>query len=256
MRAVVTVAVAVVWTAALLVVSALGVVVAILVLPLDYRLRLQTAGGAVQWQASFRWAWGAVAGRAHGVGVTPEFDLRLAGLRLRADGWFRRRPRRSGPPPRRVRGRRRRQRSIRRALRRVVWPDLLKALLRGVRRLWRSLGLRVRGDLRYGWEDPALTGLTQGLLAAMPRTGDIRLTASYTEPGLAGWVEVTGRLVPVRMVGAVLRTLWELPVRRVWWGEVKDRLRAFRRRRRRRPPRRQGRPAVDGTGVSANRQSA
>lgn len=214
-----------------------GVILAVLVLPLDYTLRLDVLEDDARWEAGLRWAWGVAVLRAAG---SPrgkaEFDLRLLG-RIPIQ------PRRRGQvfPARRTRQPAVRQRPSGHPRagnlgvgpwRRILRGDVLRALMRMAGRLWRALGLRLGGRLRYGWEDPALTGWLQGILAAIPLPPELRLRASYTDPGVNGWVQCSGTLVPLRAGWAAAVSLWEPPLRQIVWAAIRRHLRRFWRQRR------------------------
>lgn len=94
-----------------------------------------------------------------------------------------------------------------------------------VPRLWRSLTLRIRGDLTYGFEDPFITGMSQAVLANVSVPADLRLTPDYSRGCLLGWGEATATVYPIKIIGIVLGTALRPAVRRLWWPRLWSALR-------------------------------
>lgn len=97
-----------------------------------------------------------------------------------------------------------------------------------VLRLWRSLALRIRGDLTYGFEDPFLTGMSQAVLANVSLPADLRLTPEYSDGCLKGWVEATATLYPIKTIGIVLGTALRPALRQLWWPRLRSAMRLTR----------------------------
>jgi len=98
----------------------------------------------------------------------------------------------------------------------------LAAVLAFLKRVFRSLRLRLRLAGSYGTGDPALTGLLAGLTAAL-NAGQVNLDleADFSGPALDLAGETSGRIVPVVLLYLTIRFLWTGPVRKLWWARLK-----------------------------------
>lgn len=187
-------------------------------------------GPGARWQLDLSWGWLLVRVRLAGEGlVVPLAEVTVAGWRLR-DRSRHKRERPGAPDRARVGAPRRRSR-------RWNWPDLRivqaggQEALRLVRRLWRSARLQVRGQLTYGLGDPALMGLSQAVLAMLPPPPTLHLATDYLDPGLTGWVTLSGRLYGIEVVAAALAALRNPVLRRRLWRRLRARLLPKRRKR-------------------------
>lgn len=125
----------------------------------------------------------------------------------------------------------------RRRRRRGTTPDVpVSALIRVVRSelpwllraLCKGLSLHLRGRLVYGLFDPAMTGMSQGLLALLPVPADLRLVPDYEYARLSGSVAGRATVFPIRLVGLFVRAAFRPAVRRLWWPRLRAKLRRFR----------------------------
>lgn len=222
------------------------VVLALLFLPADFSARLEGAaapggGGdpaeefptaSAAWHVHLRWAWGLVALVMRRTPPGSEMALTIAGFRVPvgrarpsgaggAEGGEPGAKRRAAAAARRRAARRRRKRR-----RPTDWHLIWAAVREGARlvgRLWRRRRLRIQGDVTYGFDDPADTGMALAALSVMPLPSDLRLRPAWLEPGLAGWLRMSGRVYLAEAVWAAIKVWWNLPVRRRWWPRFKAR---------------------------------
>jgi len=91
-----------------------------------------------------------------------------------------------------------------------------------LKKVFRSLKIRLRLSGVYGAGDPALTGLLAGLIAAL-NTGrvSLELDADFREPVLDISGETSGRIIPVVILCLAIRFLMSEPVRKLWWAWLK-----------------------------------
>lgn len=98
--------------------------------------------------------------------------------------------------------------------------ELITFLLKTLRQIWATLSIKLEGNATFGFEDPALTGLTYGFMAAIGLSGQhpgLKLTPDFLEPGFEGFLSVRGRLTVGTMLFILGRFLLSRPVRRLWW---------------------------------------
>lgn len=111
----------------------------------------------------------------------------------------------------------------------VLNKKFLAVVLGFSRKVFRSLRLRLRVSGVYGTDDPALTGLLAGLIAAL-HAGQVNLDLDADFSGqvldIAG--ETSGRIVPVVILCLIICFLLAGPVRKLWWARLK--LRFIRRK--------------------------
>ncbi|HWI63678.1 MAG TPA: hypothetical protein VNT75_17730 [Symbiobacteriaceae bacterium] len=86
--------------------------------------------------------------------------------------------------------------------------------LRLVRRLWAALRLHVEGDLRFGFEDPSLTGFTLAVLSVTGRPADLRVRPDWLEPGVEGWLSLRGKVYGFEVALALWSAYWRSPLGR------------------------------------------
>lgn len=187
---------------------------------------------APSWNVRADWLWGVVQFRSRGgPGQGDVKELRVLGFRrgLSASGG------RNAGPRGAHRGHRKPTAGTHKAKRRGSRPNpvlvarLARALLSEARwfvpRLWRALGVRVKGDLTYGFPDPFLTGMSQAVLANVPGSPDFRLTPDYGEGRLTGWIQVEAAVFPVRSALVLVRTAFRPAIRRIWWPQLRSAMR-------------------------------
>lgn len=197
-------------------------VLLLLLVPFDLRLRVEPDLAAEGWEDAlagraegrFRLRWGLLAlsgGFTWRNGDLAWSDVRLLGFRLgggrRAEGS-------------RIPSARERREKPRREPRRRRRPDpsvllaLAEELARVPRRLWRSLGVRLAGELAYGFSDPSLTGLWEALRWGTGLGQSLRLRPDFLRACVIGWAELSGRLYVFR----VLAVAWRVLRRREIWN--------------------------------------
>lgn len=89
--------------------------------------------------------------------------------------------------------------------------------------------LRLRLSGVYGTDDPALTGLITGLMAALHAEHiNLDLDADFSGPVLDIAGETSGRMVPIVILWLTIRLLLAQPVRKLWWAQLKTK---FNRRK-------------------------
>lgn len=93
-----------------------------------------------------------------------------------------------------------------------------------LRRLRRAARVHAAGDLVYGFSDPAVTGWCEGLRHTLNLPRQLRLTPSFEEGRLQGWLDVQLTVYPITCVWVVTRALFRKGVRRVWWPRLRRRL--------------------------------
>lgn len=197
--------------------------VGLLSVPLTFQVkgRLQTEEQRVE--AKIAWGGGVVAAVINIDKEQKLFRLRLAVIRL---------PTRCRAP-KTARDMKKRQKATRQKERRglpfsvnqVLNRKLLVVALNFLRRILRSLKLRIRLRGIYGTGDPASTGMLAGLIAVL-NAGQINLNleADYTGPALDLAGEASGRIIPVLVLGCIVRFLLAGPVRKLWLDFIKVKL--------------------------------
>src|SRR5690606_6935508 len=94
----------------------------------------------------------------------------------------------------------------------------------------KELRLSLRGDLVYGFRDPFATGMMCGFTAVLAPWPALKLTPDFSRGRLDGWLEVSLRAYPWRVLLLLSRTAFRPGVRPLWWSEVKRRLPSIRRK--------------------------
>jgi hypothetical protein len=212
------------WVLAGLVALLLILLLLILFLPFDIDLRLdsdwaapdweEAMTGAVRWRSRVRW------GRVVAAGVWAGEQLSLTRSEVRIGGIpLRFRPRRD-----KVRSARPKRKGKRKRTWRWKPPDLQLILAavqesaRFVRRLVGITGIRVEGDMTYGFPDPAVTGWSEAFLGPWYRMVPVRLAPDFSRPALIGWAQVDGRIYGYQVAQAAWGALAD-PVIRDWLAE-------------------------------------
>lgn len=115
------------------------------------------------------------------------------------------------------------------ALSDVISRQLLAEVMGYLKRLFKSIRLRLRLSGVYGTDDPALTGLLAGLMATL-RTEhcNIDLDTDFSEPVLDLTGKASGRVIPIVILWLTTRLLLSKPVRKLWWAQLKKKL-AYKR---------------------------
>lgn len=179
--------------------------------------------GGLRWQLHFNWGWSLFRADLLGENLqVTQKQMSVLNFKLRSgNGTAQRLLKRS-------RSNRMRPRKPRISIAhlRTYWPDGRWLLRRGAR----DLNLAVLGDVTYGLGDPALTGLTAGILAATGVPGGFRVTPDFHSPGVRGWTALNGRTYGMRLLATSLAFLFRPAIRRLWLSKLKDAI--FRRKRR------------------------
>ncbi|MEW6426312.1 MAG: DUF2953 domain-containing protein [Bacillota bacterium] len=215
----------------LVLLGAVFLLIAVLCLPVAFAGRIHLAE-KVSGEGELAWAGGLAAARLGIREGKPDFSWRL--------GPFNGRPRRrsgrdKGEKPRKSRhsgkGKQRKRDGFRpvsgwKSIAPFVDRRLIGKTVSFLRRLFRSLHLKLRLEGEYGTGDPALTGyLTAALAALNSESRDLSLRPNFKEAFLDLRGEFRCRVVPA---GLLLHTggfLLAAPVRRLWWsGIIKPKL--------------------------------
>lgn len=193
-----------------------GIAAAILLIPVSFRGRAdgqfcQDAeaewGGWARWEAEVRWGgvllrfW--LRGTHQGI---EEQIISICGVRLNR----RKRPK-AARKPKATQPKRKKQRS------RPTLADIQAYVREGVRlarRLIAALRLHLEGQIRFGFTDPSLTGLTLGALYVAGTPADLRLQADWVDPGIEGWGKVRGRIYGMEVALALWSAYWRSPLGR------------------------------------------
>jgi hypothetical protein len=99
--------------------------------------------------------------------------------------------------------------------------ELVLSFFKSLLQVWKALSLRAEGRAVFGFEDPSLTGMVCGLLAAAglySRHPALAITPDFLEPGLAGNLFVRGRFTVGRLLYIAVKFLLSQPARRLWWS--------------------------------------
>ncbi len=194
------------WVLIALVGLLLLLILLLLILPLDLKARLdadwtapsweEEMEGAVRWEASLRWGWGLFRATWAGENLHLTFsEIRFLGRRLQGSKKRERKPK---------------KKEQKRSNRPWDW-DLIQAIateaLRFLQRLWQDLGLRLNGDLTYGFADPSLTGWTEALRHGAGVRLPVHLTPVFVRPCLSGQAEAAGRLYGYQVAAGIWRGL-------------------------------------------------
>ncbi|MDD4238564.1 MAG: DUF2953 domain-containing protein [Desulfotomaculaceae bacterium] len=103
--------------------------------------------------------------------------------------------------------------------------ELFKVGIAFLRRLVRAFRLDIKLSGRYGADDPALTGLSAGLLAMI--NGDkikLNVQPDFSEAVLDLKGVLHSRVIPAELLGICLSLLWQKPVRRIWYSAIKTKM--------------------------------
>lgn len=93
-----------------------------------------------------------------------------------------------------------------------------------LRQMRRTVRLRARGDLVYGFTDPAVTGWFEGLRSILELPRQLRLDPNFDEAVLQGWVDVHLTVYPIGSAWVVGRGIFRKGIRRIWWPRLRQRL--------------------------------
>lgn len=99
-----------------------------------------------------------------------------------------------------------------------------RALVRLLGKLWGAMDLSVRGRLRYGFEDPAVTAWLHGLLCAVRGTGALAGLEAEADFESAGWSGRAAAVLTVRpyaLLGPAavcILTIVSRRIRKKWMG--------------------------------------
>ena len=206
---------------AVLIVILAVLTVGLLSVPLTFK-----AGGCLRpeeklLEARIAWGWGVIATTIELKRRKPSFGLRLAGITVPV---FRKKSGVAKAKNIRKKVERKKERSEFNlsTVFMVLNRKLLTVFLGYIKRLFRSLRLRLHLSGVYGTDDPALTGMIAALFAAL-RAEHINfdLNADFREPVLDVAGETSGRIVPIEILWLTLCFLMAEPVRKFWWAQFK-----------------------------------
>lgn len=110
-------------------------------------------------------------------------------------------------------------------LTRAVWQESVEFL----KRLYKSLHLKGKIDGEYGFEDPSLTGMLCGLLAALDlENPQIALEPNFAETVIRFDSDLSFRITPVQLLWITGGFAFSRVIRVIWWPLI------FKRKRKRR----------------------
>lgn len=227
------------WTLLILLGLLLLVLLLVLFVPFTFYARADTNLAADDWeeelsgtfQGKFRLRWGlaTVSGTAAGQWLQFErVEVRLMGLRL--DGGKHKKHRGKSNLAQKEPGKQgasggRSQDGSRKKARAWLHPELLWAVAKEALSLpvkvWRSLGVRLSGDLTYGFSDPSLTGFCEALRWGTRVSLPVKLNPDFLRPCLIGWASVGGRVFGYRLVAIG----WRVLRRPVIWNHLAGQIR-------------------------------
>jgi hypothetical protein len=98
--------------------------------------------------------------------------------------------------------------------------ELITSFFKSLRQVWAALSVKVEGKAVFGFEDPALTGITYGFMSAASlsiRQPGLTLIPDFLEPGFAGYLSVQGRFTVGRLLFIAVKFLLSRPARHLWW---------------------------------------
>ncbi|MGE5674927.1 MAG: hypothetical protein ACM3XM_13810 [Mycobacterium leprae] len=182
----------------------------LLLLPLDLHLRLDSdwaaptweeeMTGALRWLLRLRWGWVVIDGAWTGEFLTvKQAAIRICGFGGRSQakraGAPGRKPKRKATPKAKTKSK-----SLDLELLMALVPEVAAFLFR----LVRATGLRMAGDVTYGFADPSLTGWCEAIRWSSHLPLPVRLEPDFTRTALTGWAEADGRLNLFK----VLRAAW------------------------------------------------
>lgn len=201
----------------------------LLSVPLTFKARGLTMGP--QLKLRITWGGGLIAAVMETNGWKTVLRLRLAGITLPSPT-SRKKPgtARAAEKSGRQKGRQEKVRKKKQgfsppALSDVINRQLLAEVVGYLKRLIKSIRLRMQLCGVYGTDDPALTGLIAGLIATLrTKHCNFDLDADFSEPVLDVTGDVSGRVVPGVILWLTIRLLLSKPVRKLWWAQFKKKL--------------------------------
>ena len=162
--------------------------------------------GSAQWRVSLAWGRWLFGVRLEGEGLQGRVtEFWIAGLH--------RKPKSRSKERKQSRPKKARQRKARD---RETLQAYVTEGFRLVRRLWPALRLEGRGAVRFGFPDPAMTGLAAGLLSTVRMPAGVRWQLDFVTPCLQGNVDLTGHIFGYEIGTGLLAFWWHLPARRRW----------------------------------------
>lgn len=90
-----------------------------------------------------------------------------------------------------------------------------------LRRALRALRLKGAGNLVYGFDDPALTGLAAGLLGTIGLPPELRTAPDFCASGVRGWTAVRGRTYGLQLLALAVNLFFRPAARRIWMPRLK-----------------------------------
>ncbi len=206
------------------------VLVGLISIPLTFQ-----AGGCLgqdkrRLESKITWGWGLFTADVEMKGRGTSARFKLAGINLsasrkkdRADSAEE--DKRTGRKPKQSKKQTGRNRSGFPPVIAVLNREMLAAVLGYLKKLYKSLGLRLRLSGVYGADDPAVTGFLAGLVAAL-RAGNINLDldADFSGPFIDIIGETSGRIVPIAILWHSTCFLLAKPVRKLWWAVLKTKI--------------------------------
>ena len=217
------------WTVLLLILVLLPV--GLLSVPLIFKARGRLSMEERQLESTIAWGWGLLSVAVEIRGKETAIRLRLAGISLPAprkkpvnEGTARtgKQAGRAGKRTPKHAGRNKKHGSGFPSIIGVLNRQMLAAVLGYLRRLLKSLRLRLRLSGVYGTDDPAITGLIAGLITALHAERlNLDLNPDFSGPIIDVAGEAAGRIVPMAILWHTISFFLAKPVRKLWWAMFK-----------------------------------
>lgn len=208
--------------------------VVLISVPLTFQARGSLGQDSRRLKSKIAWGWGLFTADVSVDGRENSLRLRLAGISLPAT------QKKSGPAAagsdkqagrERKKSKKQTGRSKKNSLNftfvfAVLNRQMVAAVLDFLKKLFKSLGLRLQVKGVYGADDPSVTGVLTGIIAALhAEKFNIDLDADFSGPVIDIAGETSGRLVPVVILWHSIRFLLSKPVRKLWWAVLKTKFR-------------------------------
>lgn len=194
----------------------------LLSVPLTFEARGYT--GKRKLEVKLAWCWGLLAAAILFSGGVTTFKLCLAGKALPVS--HRKLGADSAGKIRKKDGRKQGRRKFNLSAA-IIFLDknLLTIIIVYLKKLFKSLNLRLRLNGAIGVSDPALTGLFAGLIT-MLHAGHLNfnLRPNFNDPVFDIKGEIAGLIKPIVILWLTVQLLLTKKIRNFWWGELRKRL--------------------------------
>lgn len=209
---------------AILIVMLFVLPLVLLSVPLAFRARGGLSAEEQRLNLKLFWGWGLLALAVDAKGRKTSFSIKLAGIDLPG---INKKPKAERPKkknPKKTLPKKRPGASLP-PITSVLNRKMLAAVLGYLKRLLKSMGLKLKLRGIYGTDDPALTGLLTGVMAALKAEHySLDLEPDFSGPIIDVSGETSGRVIPTLILWLTLRLILTKPVRRLWWALLKKKI--------------------------------